>query len=295
MKFKSFLILFLIAKSAWSFDSDFKIISDRVPLEFEMMFQSLKVEAKLPSEQLNVIAITKDLNENLKYLEKEHIFLLLKTEVIKGVLEHKFKLPRPIEVNDSLIARLEREQINKQENLSRFSKWIFQSTIAELKHRQALGLITSAYFNPATFGDAKRGEAIRFKKYLVYMTPWMEKMMSLSPLEFNQLSKSVSIEILRRVNSRTQLFKQFAKTAQTTTAVTIFNIPPKYAEMGADTIKRMQNDQPTELTLKEQSKKEKLEAAETIERVTPLDMSPLSDDVAKELEATEKKESPIVP
>jgi hypothetical protein len=52
----------------------------------------------------------------------------------------------------------------------------------------------------------------------------------------------------------------------------------------------MQNDKMPQ-TLAEQSKAEKATATEQIEKVTPLDMSTMSDDLATELENTTQEQS----
>ena len=106
---------------------------------------------------------------------------------------------------------------------------------------------------------------------------------SLDASKFNLLSKEVSWAILERINDRSILFKRYASTATGDTQTTIINIPQKLLDLKPEDIKRMQNDK-MPLTLSEQSKVEKTKAAEQIDKVTPLDMSSMSDDLAKELE-----------
>jgi hypothetical protein len=106
---------------------------------------------------------------------------------------------------------------------------------------------------------------------------------SLEASGFNKLSKEVSWLILERINERSLLFKRFASTATGDTKITIINIPQKLLDLKPEEIKQMQNDN-IPLSLSEQSKKEKVQASEQIEKVTPLDMSSLSDDVSKELD-----------
>jgi hypothetical protein len=106
---------------------------------------------------------------------------------------------------------------------------------------------------------------------------------SLDAAHFNKLSMEVSWSILERINDRSILFKRYASTASGATKTTIINIPQKLIDLKPEDIKKMQNDT-LPLTLAEQSKKEKAEASIQIEKVTPLDMSSLSDDVSRELE-----------
>ena len=113
---------------------------------------------------------------------------------------------------------------------------------------------------------------------------------SLDASKFNQLTKEVSWAILERINDRSILFKRYASTAAGDTQVTIINIPQKLIDLSPEDIKNMQNDKMPQ-TLAEQSKAEKATATEQIEKVTPLDMSTMSDDLATELENTTQEQS----
>lgn len=258
-------------------------MNDRVPLEFAHLFNSMKIGIKTPAEQIRLVGICKELDENLGFLQKEHIFLLMKSEVIKNVLEHKFKKVRQFDMTQLLLDRLEEDFSKKEKLLTPFSQWIWRSTLAELNYRKKMGLISAKSFNPNQFEGAKRTEALRFARYLNYLLPWIDRMDSLTAAEFNDLTKEVSWVILRRLNERSLLFKRYASTAATDTKVTLFNIPQKLLELHPEQIKRMQkNEEP--LTLKEESEKEKSEALEQIQDVTPSDMSPLSDEISNELD-----------
>jgi hypothetical protein len=277
------LLLLTFTFNVIAFDKDFKTVNDRVPLEFNHLFEAMKLEIKSPSEKLKLIGICKELDENLGFLQKEHIFFLMKSEVIKNVLEYKFKKVRSFDVTTFLLDRLQEDFQKKERYLNPFSQWIWRSILAELTHRRKLGLITTKSFNPASFPDSKKNEALRFGRYLNYLLPWIDKMDSLSAAQFNDLSKQVSWLILRRLNERSLLFKRFASTATTESKITIFNIPGKLLELHPEDIKRMQNDD-LPLTLREESAKEKTEAARQVQDTNADDLSPLSDEVSKELE-----------
>lgn len=286
MKFSA-LFLFLLSFNLFAFDKDFNAISDRVPLEFTMLFNSMKLEIKTPSEKLRMIALSKDLNDNIGFLKKEHIFMLMKTEVIKSTLEYKFSKVRQFDMNNLLISRLEADYEGKKKYLNAFSRWIWQSIIAELNHRKKMGLITDISFNAGRFEGTKKADALRFQRYLTYLFPWIDKMDSLDATAFNLLSKEVSWSILERINERSVLFKRYASTASGDTQTVIINIPQKLLDLHPEDIKNMQNDT-LPLSLSDQSKVEKAKAAAEIDKVTPLDMSTMSDDLANELDKKEK-------
>lgn len=277
------LLILAFTGSAWGFDKDFKTINDRVPLEFHHLFESMKLSIKTPSEKIQLVGICKELDENLGFLAKEHIFMLMKSEVIKNVLEYKFIKVRSFDVTTFLLERLEESFKQKEKYLTPFSQWLWRSILAELNYRKSLGLITTKSFNPAQFSGTKLAQAQRFARYLNYLLPWIDKMDSLETTEFNQLSKEVSWVILKRLNERSLLFKRYASTAETGTKINIFNIPGRLLELHPEDIKRMQQDN-TPLTLKEEAEKEKTEAKEQLQDITPDDLSPLSDELSKELE-----------
>lgn len=280
---KIIILLFFISSTALAFDKDFKTVNDRVPLEFNHLFESMKLMIKTPSEKIQMVGICKDLDENLGFLQKEHIFLLLKSEVIKNVLEYKFQKVRSFDVTTFLITRLEEDFAKKRTLLTPFSQWVWRSILAELNHRKNLGLITTKSFQAESFVDSKRVEAQRFARYLSYLLPWIDRMDSLTASQFNDLTKQVSWVILRRLNERSLLFKRFASTATGDTKITIFNIPGKLLELHPQDIKRMRSDE-IPLNLKEESLKSRNEASKHVQDATPDDLSPLSDELSKELD-----------
>ena len=289
----SAIFFLLFGYNSFAFDKDFAAINDRVPLEFNLLFNSMKQSITAPSEKLRMIGLAKDLNDNLGLLQKEHIFMLMKTEVIKGTLEHKFDKVRQFDMNSNLISRLEDDFNSKKAYLNSFSKWIWNSILAELNHRKKMGLITTTSFNPVLFQGTKRTDAVRFQRYLQYLYPWIDRMDSLDAAKFNKLAMEVSWSVLERINDRSILFKRYASTSSGDTQTTIINIPQKLIDLKPEDIKRMQNDK-LPLTLSEQSKVEKAEADVQMEKVTPLDMSSVSDDLAKELE-NKTEEAPKEP
>ena len=282
MKFSIGFLLFF-SFEVLSFDKDFKTVNDRVPLEFSFLFESMKIGIKTDAEKIRLAGLCKDLDENLGVLQKEQIFLLMKSEVIKNLLEFKHDKVRSFDVTTFLIKRLEEDFKNKEGLLTPLSQWLWRSIIAELKFRESLGLITAQSFKPEAFEGSKKIEAQRLGRYLKYLIPWIDKMDSLTASEFNNLVKRVSWIILTRLNQRSVLFRNLASTATTDTKVTLFNIPGKYLELGPQDLKRIKSNE-APLSLKEESNKEKTEASEQIQNLTPDDLSSLSDEITKELD-----------
>ncbi len=282
MRYKICLV-FLFCLKSYGFDKDFKTANDRVPLEFSYLFESMKIGIKTDAEKIRFAGLCKELDDNLGVLQKEHIFLLMKSEVIKNLLEYKHDKVRSFDVTSFLIVRLEEDFKKKEGLLTPLSQWLWRSTIAELKYRESLGLISSQSFKPQLFEGPKKAEAERLGRYLKYLIPWIDKMDSLTAAEFNDLTKKVSWIILTRLNQRSLLFRTLATTAATDSKVSLFNIPGKYLELEPQDIKKIKNNE-APLSLKEESNKEKTEASTQIQNLTPDDLSPLSDEISKELE-----------
>jgi hypothetical protein len=276
--------LLLIQSQAFGFDKDFKIESDRVPTEFGLLFESLKFEIKTDKEKFKMVGLIQEIGENLGILEKEHIFFLLKSEVIKNLLEFKFEKVRQFDVSTLLIERLEQDFSKKEKYLNPFSQWIWRSIIAELNYRRKSGFINNNSFNPSLFQGTKRAEALRFERYLKYIMPWIDKMDSLSSSQFNQFSKEVSWLILERINDRSIFFKRYASTLVTDTKVRLFNIPQKLLDIHPEDFKKIQKGDSNEPDLQEKSQKAKSEAETSLEKINVDDMSPMAEEIIKTID-----------
>lgn len=277
------LIFTLISWQAQAFNKDFTIISDKTPYEFNVMFNSLRGQLKTIDEQMRLVGLSEDLNRNLGFLEKEHIFLLVKSEVIKSVLEYRFEKSAQFDITINLIDKLEKRFQSHERYLSEFSRWIWRSLIAELKHRQRMGLITQSSFNPELFSGDKKSAALRFQKYLNYLMPWIDQMENLDHHRFNELSVKVSWEILRKLNDRSLLFKNMSY-AQSAEATLLFNIPEKLQNLTPDKVKELKYLEETK-SLREQSERERSEATDQINQIEANDLSPLSDEISKKIES----------
>ena len=275
------LLALLFSFSVFAFNKDFRTVNDRVPLEFQHLFTSMKLEVKTPVEKVQLVAVCKELDDNLAFLPKEHLFLFLKSEVIKNTLEYKFAKVRQFDLTSALVDRLEKDLQKKQKYLNPFATWIWRSIIAELNLRREHGIITQKSFNARTFEGAKLAEALRFEKYLKYLMPWIDRMDSLSAGDFNLLTKEVGWTIFRRINDRSLLFKKFASTAAGDTKISLFNIPQKLLEINPDDIRNIQSERLLPSSLKDEGSREKTEATESVEKATPTDMSPLSGEIDK--------------
>lgn len=277
----SFILLLIFSFQALGFDKDFKV-NEKMPFEFSLMFESLKLGSKTPKSKLDLVALCQDIDKNLGEYKKEHIFLLVKSEIIKGLLEHKATKVRQLSLTTLLVDRLEKDLVEKQNLLTPFSLWLWRSMLAELKNAREAGLITEKTFNARAFDGARLQQAQRLQRYLNYLLPWLDKMDGLNASQFNEYTHEQALLILERINERGLLFKRFASTLGGDERTNIFNIPQRLLNLHPEEIKQIKAQE--DLTLKEKSEKEKTEAGKEVNKVTPEDLSPISDDVYNEVQ-----------
>ncbi len=282
-KFKILPILLLISFNSFGFNKDFTTVNDRVPYEFKLMFESLKEQSKNEADQFKLVAVSQDLNTNLSPLAKNTIFFLMKSEIIKNVLEYKIPKSRPFTATTGSVQSLLSKWDLNQKSYTSFSRWIIQSVLAELKQADADGLILAGQvIKTQTLTGEKQTKAFRFLRFMKYASAWCDQIESLSPAEFNRLAASVSWTTMDRLNQRALLLKRYASTSQGDTTTVTFNIPSALLNISPSEIKSLQEG-PTP-TLKEASESSRQEAREQTQKIAPEDLSPLSEDIQKKID-----------
>ena len=279
-KFLLPLILTTLSYSALGFNKDFTTVNDRVPYEFKLMFEAQKQESKSTDDQFRLVAISQDLNTNLGPLQKNTIFFLMKSEIIKNVLEYKIPKSRIFIPNRTNVQRVMTRWEQFQKSYNPFSRWIIQSLLAELKQADLDGLILQGQdLRPQLFTGEKQTKTIRFLRFMKYASSWLDQIDSLNPREFNQLSKNVAWTTMDRLNQRALLLKRYASTSQSDVTTVTFNIPESLSNLSPSEIKTLQEG-PTP-TLKEASEATRQEAKDQTQKMAPEDLSPLSEDIQK--------------
>lgn len=277
------LILSLSSVHVFGFNKDFTTVNDRVPYEFKLMFESLKDQANNKTDQFKLVALSQDLNTNLSPLAKNTIFFLMKSEIIKNVLEYKIPKSRPFTATTGSVQRLLSKWDLNQKSYTSFSRWIIQSVLAELKQADADGLILAGdVIKTQNLSGEKQIKAIRFLRFMKYAASWCDQIENLSAAEFNQLAASVSWVAMDRLNQRALLLKRYASTSQSETTTVTFNIPGELVNLSPSEIKNLQ-EAPTP-TLKEASEASRQEAKEQTQKLAPEDLSPLSEDIQKKID-----------
>jgi hypothetical protein len=283
---KLFIIFLFLPTLSFGFNKDFVVNDERVPYEFKLMFETLKINAQDYSSQAHLVSTSLELNNQLNKLGKEHLYFLLKSEIYKHTLQYNFTTKRLFKLTSFSLDRL-REKLNKNSSqYSGFSKWIFQSLIADCKVYEDNGLVTNANLNPQTLNAEKYIQYQKLNRLLKYAGPWLEKIDTLSPNEFNSLSKEASLNVFEHLKIRGKLFKNLTQNALQADPIDLITVPDSVKSLISNDVPVTQakNVSPTAPTLEEKSEKESLKAQDQVDKIDTPDMSKISDDINKELE-----------
>lgn len=216
--------LLLIAGSAFGFSKDFTLINDRSPLEFKILFDTMKNTLKEPEDEARLVAYCQRINKGLGPLKKDQAFFLLKSEIYKTLLEWKFP-PSTFQLSELTLGRLKANLQGSSAIYTPFSQWFIEALIADLEIYQRQGLLSmNATARGRLTGEA-RASAVKFERVLKYTKGWVEQADSLSAQDFNALTRSASWHILRRIREKAQLFQGLSSQAVEATEEMTFNIP----------------------------------------------------------------------
>lgn len=198
--------LLLMPSFALAFSKDFKLINDRAPLEFKLMFESMKNGLRDPVEQNRLVAYCGRINRGLAPLRKDQVMFLLKSEIYRTVLDWKFTDDR-FQITESALNRLRMNLISGKDIYSPFSLWILEALLADSEKIKTV----------PTGPEAEMTSR--------YVRKWLAQAEALSAADFNALTLQVSWKILERVRERALLVQTVASESVQDTEEQTFNIP----------------------------------------------------------------------
>lgn len=272
-------VLLLCATSAWGFNKDFTIVNDRAPLEFRLMFESMKYSLKEVPEQVRLIVLAQHINKGMGPLKKDQSFFLLKSEIYKSLLEW----PHPqtqFQVGSHTLERIQTNMKASQAIYSPFSMWVLESLIADLKTYQAQGLLDLTPAQRSTLSAEKTQQYLKLQKILKYTRGWLEQADTVSAKDFNLLTEDLSWKTLERVKERSALFRRFSSKAIQDSLENTFNIPEQgMPQMAAP--KSAIKIEETPKTVAEEGQEQKTEAEAAVESIK-IDSSAIPADALSE-------------
>jgi len=247
--------------TAGAFHKDFTLVNDRAPLEFKLMFESMKYALKEHNEQLRLIVIAQHINKGLGPLKKDQAFFLLKSEIYKTILEW----PNPSEnfqVGSHTLERMKANLAASQAIYTPFSKWILEALIADLEEFKKEGLLDLSAADRASLTGERGQRYLKLQRVLRYTRPWLAQADTISAKDFNALTQQVAWSSLERVKERAALFRRFSSQAIQETSENTFNIPEQGMPQEAGPRSRPPVD--GDASMSEKAAQEKSAAEETV-------------------------------
>lgn len=260
------LSLFLTCSSAFAFNKDFTIVNDRSPLEFKLLFDSLKNSLKENQEQVRLIVLAQQINRGLGPLQKDQTFFLLKSEVYKTLLEW----PHPVsqfQVGSHTLERIKNNIANGRAVYNPFSMWVLEALAADLENFQREGLLSLTPVQRANLNGEKAQQYNKMQRVLKYSRGWLEQADTLSAKDFNALTDQLAWRTIERVKEKGQLFRRLSSKAIADTQTNTFNIPEQgmpTRPSGSPGVKV----ESTPVDLAGQAANEKKAAQETMEKIS---------------------------
>jgi hypothetical protein len=219
----SFLFFILVPES-FSFHKDYKLVNDRAPLEFKLMFESMKYSLKEMNDQIRLIVLTQHINKGLAPLSKEQCLFLLKSEVYKALLEWPHSATQ-FQVGSHTLERMKKNLEAGKSVYTPYSQWILEALIADLEKFKQDGLLDLSPSQKSSLKGDKAAQYQKMQRVLKYTRGWLEQADTLSAKDFNHLSEQLAWRTLERVKEKAALFRRFSSKAIQDKQEDTFNIP----------------------------------------------------------------------
>ncbi len=265
MKKSMVLWVLLTATTAWAFNKDFSIVNDRAPLEFKLLFDSLKNSLKENQDQVRLIALAQQINRGLGPLQKDQSFFLLKSEVYKTLLEWPHP-PSQFQVGSHTLQRITSNIANGRAVYNPFSLWVLEALAADLQNFERDGLLSLTQSQRASLTGEKALQFNKMQRVLKYSRGWLEQADTLSAKDFNELTDQLAWRTIERVKEKGQLFRRLSSRAISDTQTNTFNIPEQGMPTKAPVAPATQPT-PAENGLAGQASEEKKAAQATMEKI----------------------------
>ena len=199
---KIFLLSILFSLSAQA--ALLKLKEEKLPLELVLLAKSINELKLVPADRDHVSDLAKNLNRNLKFLNKDQIYFLVKSEIYKNVLEKEFQGDFKIMKFTSLdIGNIEKNYLENRAQYSPFSRWLVESVISdfgELKNYPG--------FNNVKLDVPEKDPTLNLvRRKLTLLSPWLGAVASLKAGEFNQKMKRLMIKVMEDLDLSVSIYK----------------------------------------------------------------------------------------
>jgi hypothetical protein len=284
MRFFISLILIFASYTIEASQALLKINEASLPLEFVLLAESIN-ELKLIQEEKDKISEKiKLINSNLKFLKKEQIFFILKSELYKSILEREFHNDfRIMKFTNLDISNIEKAYLANKKEYSPFARWLVESVISdfgELKNYPG--------FNSVKMDVPEKDVTLNLvRKKLSLLSPWLGAISALKASEFNFRLKKMLFEILSDIEISTGIYKNYLTNTELDSSdfITINTITNKKLPIkikNEDETPPSQKESEDELSISEAGQIEGKKAQKLTESITEPKIDENSENDAKE-------------
>ncbi|MBY0516730.1 MAG: hypothetical protein K2P81_07475 [Bacteriovoracaceae bacterium] len=286
-----FFILLFASNSSFAFNKDFNLVNDRAPLEFKLMFESMKYTLKDASEQIRLIVLAQHINKGLGPLAKDQSFFLLKSEVYKTLLEWPHP-PSQFQVGSHTLERMKSNLVTNKAIYTPYSKWVLEALVADLENFQKEGILDMTSNQRANLNSEKTLQYSKMQRVLKHTRGWLEQADTLSAKDFNGLTEQLAWRTLERVKEKAALFRRFSSKAIQDTQVNTFNIPengmPQLPKAGPAPVKV----ETSEKGLADKAAEEKVDAQEAVDKMNVNSAAIPADELSSAIDQIEEDSQP---
>lgn len=179
---------------------------DKLPLELVILINSINELKLSPDDNNRYIDEAKTLNGYLKYLTKEQIYFLVKSQIYKNVLEKEFQGDYKITKFTSLdIEAIEKNYQQNKKNYSAYASWLIQSVLSDFST-----LKNYPGFNQVKLTIVEKDPTLNLiRKKLNLLSPWLGAISTLTASDFNGRLKKMMFKTLADIKESAYLLKTY--------------------------------------------------------------------------------------
>jgi hypothetical protein len=184
-----------------------------IPAELKLLFQSIPVNSLSEEDKLLFEKSLLVMDQNFPLLSKEEVFFLCKTEIYKTILKkHKEKDIDLKLVDGKFIRQIDQKMDSIKGNpITPFSTWLILAILSDYKQ------LISAPQNLSFVALARNGSKSKDRSFLIWekkmkmIFPWIELFLASDFDEFETISQSLRLEILKILSQYSSLIIKHTK------------------------------------------------------------------------------------
>lgn len=171
------------------------------PFELKLMILGLKEYPLSQKEETKVKKLIQNIDINSSNIDTSLLNVAIKAEMAQSLIlyfNHNKGKRKSIEIDSSSILKIGQKLISNHHQYYTFSRFIIESISSDL---------WNVLKKPQT-----KAEAVKFNNIKRYLMPIMEKIITLSPKEFNHFLLPFIKKVIIKISSNLNLYKKFSRT-----------------------------------------------------------------------------------